>query len=181
MRDFILVDTSAAPANQQKEVSSAPKPPLERLLADARLRLVETGTRNRLVHTPRGAKRTRSLSVLNADADSLFETLLRSGKTMGFRPGDLTLARSSATSSGRGVSNAAGATSLQTSLEPEPLEKRLLSIYRDAKTAEEEQGINILFLAIGFLPPNQTINLSTLYDLGIGAFVPKNLAALRQQ
>src|SRR5208282_4091603 len=31
------------------------------------------------------------------------------------------------------------------------LEKRLLSIYRDAKTAEEEQGINILFLAIGFL------------------------------
>ena len=31
------------------------------------------------------------------------------------------------------------------------VEKRLLSIYRDAKTAEEEQGINILFLAIGFL------------------------------
>ena len=27
----------------------------------------------------------------------------------------------------------------------------LLTIYRDAKTAEEEQGINILFLAIGFL------------------------------
>ena len=142
-----MVDISAAPANQQKEISAAPKSPLERLLADARLRLVETGTRNRLVHTPRGAKRTRSLSILNADADSLFETLLRSGKTMGFRPGDPTLVRSS----GRGILSAAGVSSLQTSLEPEPLEKRLLSTYRDAKTAEEEQGINILFLAIGFL------------------------------
>ncbi|MFM9973119.1 MAG: DUF4011 domain-containing protein, partial [Beijerinckiaceae bacterium] len=40
---------------------------------------------------------------------------------------------------------------LRTALETEPLQKRLLSLYRDAKTAEEEQGINILFLAIGFL------------------------------
>ena len=40
---------------------------------------------------------------------------------------------------------------LQTELDEPKLEKRLLSIYRDAKTAEEEQGINILFLAIGFL------------------------------
>ena len=36
--------------------------PVERLLADARLRLVETGTRNRLVHTPRGGKRMRSVA-----------------------------------------------------------------------------------------------------------------------
>jgi very-short-patch-repair endonuclease len=40
---------------------------------------------------------------------------------------------------------------LQTNLDVESLEKRLVAIYRDAKTAEEEQGINILFLAIGFL------------------------------
>ena len=40
---------------------------------------------------------------------------------------------------------------LRTSLDEEKLEKRLLAIYRDAKTAEEEQGINILFLAIGFM------------------------------
>ena len=39
---------------------------------------------------------------------------------------------------------------MQTNLDEQKLEKRLLSIYRDAKTAEEEQGINILFLAMGF-------------------------------
>jgi hypothetical protein len=48
-----------------------------------------------------------------------------------------------------GADEAPGA--LQTNLDEQKLEKRLLSIYRDAKTAEEEQGINILFLAIGFL------------------------------
>ncbi|MGO9392034.1 hypothetical protein [Rhodoblastus sp.] len=36
-------------------------------------------------------------------------------------------------------------------------------------------------IELALAPPNQTINLSTLYDLGIGAFDPKNLAALRQQ
>ena len=34
---------------------------------------------------------------------------------------------------------------------PEPLEKRLLKLFREARTFEEEQGVNILFLAIGFL------------------------------
>ena len=40
---------------------------------------------------------------------------------------------------------------MQTSLSPELLHKRLHAIHRDAKTAEEERGVNILFLALGFL------------------------------
>jgi very-short-patch-repair endonuclease len=40
---------------------------------------------------------------------------------------------------------------LQTSLSDEKLQKRLLKLYYDARTYEEEQGVNILFLAIGFL------------------------------
>ena len=40
---------------------------------------------------------------------------------------------------------------LHTGLDSEALQKKLLSLYRDAKTAEEEQGINILFIALGFL------------------------------
>ena len=40
---------------------------------------------------------------------------------------------------------------MQTSLSPELLHKRLHAIHRDAKTAEEERGINILYLALGFL------------------------------
>ena len=34
---------------------------------------------------------------------------------------------------------------------PEALARRLLRLAHDAKTAEEEQGLNILYLAIGFL------------------------------
>ena len=40
---------------------------------------------------------------------------------------------------------------LRTRLTPEALQKRLLSIYREARTIEEEQGVSVLFLAVGFL------------------------------
>ena len=40
---------------------------------------------------------------------------------------------------------------LQTPLTSEKLQKRLLRMFYDARTYEEEQGVNILFLALGFL------------------------------
>lgn len=40
---------------------------------------------------------------------------------------------------------------LQTALASEALQKRLLAIYYDARTFAEEQGVNILYLALGFL------------------------------
>ena len=40
---------------------------------------------------------------------------------------------------------------LQTRLTSEGLQKRLLAMYYDARTFEEEQGVSILYLAIGFL------------------------------
>ncbi|MDB5475664.1 MAG: putative superfamily and helicase protein [Phenylobacterium sp.] len=42
-------------------------------------------------------------------------------------------------------------TRLQTRLTPAGLQKKLLDLYYDARTLEEEQGVNILFLAIGTL------------------------------
>ena len=140
-------------SRQQPETQPA-KTPVERLLADARLRLVETGTRNRLVHTPRSSKRRRSLPIVGADADNLCEMLARSGRTMRFLPIDSTpaLAQEMPASKISSIPRAAASSAfLQTNLEIDSLEKRLLAIYRDAKIAEEEQGINILFLAIGFL------------------------------
>ncbi len=114
---------------------------------------METGTRNRLVHTPRSSKRTRSLPILNADADSLFEAVSQFGKALRFSPSESgrNLPLFDADGEGDRPDIAASTAGLQTNLEQEALEKRPLSIYRDAKTAEEEQGINILFLAIGFL------------------------------
>ncbi len=40
---------------------------------------------------------------------------------------------------------------LQTRLTPEGLQKRLLNMFFEAQTLEEEQGVNILYLALGFL------------------------------
>ncbi len=40
---------------------------------------------------------------------------------------------------------------MQTSLSSERLQARLLSIYYDAQTFEQEQGVSILYLAMGFL------------------------------
>lgn len=37
---------------------------------------------------------------------------------------------------------------LQTALSPERLQRRLLELYRDARTMIEEQGVNVLFLAV---------------------------------
>ncbi len=40
---------------------------------------------------------------------------------------------------------------LQTELVPDALHKKLLSLYRETRRIEEEQGINVLYLALGFL------------------------------
>jgi Protein of unknown function (DUF4011)/AAA domain len=139
----------------RKSASAQQGPSLiERLLADARLRLVETGSRNRLVHTPRGGKRTRSLPIIGMDPDGLFDALTHSSRGLRFLPASLEreLALEIKAEHENSVAVADGASDgMQANLDEERLEKRLLSIYRDAKTAEEEQGINILFLAIGFL------------------------------
>ncbi len=40
---------------------------------------------------------------------------------------------------------------LETRLGPDALQKKLLKIAREAQTAEEESGVNVLYLAMGFL------------------------------
>ncbi|WP_051952481.1 DUF4011 domain-containing protein [Methylocapsa aurea] len=130
---------------------------VERLLAEARLKLIETGTRNRLVHTPRGAKRTRCLPIVGASADCVFSNLVRDSKLVRFLPADDAgepRREAMAPRIPRLVptkQNFEKRNSLRTALAPDLLHKRLLTIHRDAKTAEEERGVNILFLALGFL------------------------------
>jgi hypothetical protein len=58
---------------------------LNALLAEARMRLIETGTRNRLVHTNRRAKRPSTLAILQDDADGLFRRLVSDGAALRFR------------------------------------------------------------------------------------------------
>ena len=129
--------------------------PIEKLLAEARLKLIETGTRNCLIHTPRGAKRSRALTITGNASDQVFANLVRENKPLRVLAAEeIANIQGNAAIPGtpRMVTpGTSGRSGLRTSLPPELLHKRLHVMHRDAKTAEEERGVNILFLAFGFL------------------------------
>lgn len=128
------------------------------LLAEARQRLIQTGTRNRLVHTARFAKRGKSIDIVDERSDDVFRILLSEGKRMRF---DHDPTDDESADEGEPLLIAAPALSrgeerftdnlLQTRLGQDKLQKKLLGLAREAKTLEEEQGINALYLALGFL------------------------------
>ena len=129
--------------------------PIEKRLAEARHKLIETGTRNRLIHTPRGAKRSRALTITGNASDQVFANLVRENKPLRVLAAEeIANIQGNAAIPGtpRMVTpGTSGRSGLRTSLPPELLHKRLHVMHRDAKTAEEERGVNILFLALGFL------------------------------
>ncbi|MGH6836859.1 MAG: DUF4011 domain-containing protein [Methylocella sp.] len=128
---------------------------IERLLARARLNLIETGTRNRLIHTPRGAKRSRALTIAGTAPDQVFAKLARENMALRVLAADEIAAMQGDAATPRTprlvTPRTTDRSGLQTSLAPALLHKRLHDMQRDAKTAEEERGVNILFLALGFL------------------------------
>lgn len=130
---------------------------VRKLFEETRRRLVETGTRNRLIHVNRQNKRSNSLEIINERSNDIYKLMVSSGKTMRFLATGKDKDSDSDTPSLAMQGEAADAESrytdnqLETRLGPDGLQKRLLKLARDAKTAEEEQGVNILFLAMGFL------------------------------
>jgi hypothetical protein len=118
---------------------------------------VETGTRNRLVHVNRANTRGNVLNIVDARPDDVYSALA-AGKTLRFvaqghdEAGDRAASAlvESAERQRAGRDRDAEAP-LQTRLGPDALAKKLLKIAREAQTAEEESGVNILYLAMGFL------------------------------
>ena len=124
---------------------------LEALLKKSRQSLVETGTRNRLISFPKGSTKAKSIELIDELADQVLDILLRQGKKMSFLPGR---ASDAGKQNGEGeeglylpppddaefngVASRHTDTKLQTKLTPEGLQKRLLSLYRDAKSIVEE-------------------------------------------
>ncbi|WP_200822317.1 DUF3320 domain-containing protein [Caballeronia terrestris] len=141
---------------EKKAVNASDRPALIRLFNETRKRLVETGTRNRLVHVNRSNTRANVINIVNERSQDVYSTLA-SRKTMRF----LTNGRDSDDSSdGIQLADAHSAgfetarytdAKLETRMGPDALQKRLLKIAREAQTAEEESGVNILYLALGFL------------------------------
>ncbi|MFM7345782.1 MAG: DUF3320 domain-containing protein [Tagaea sp.] len=131
--------------------------PILAMLEEVQRRLVETGTRNRLIHVNRESARSSALNITGEVSDEIYGILRRSGKRMQFRAlgkdrrddADGPVFVEDEASSG--IVTRPDDKFLDTRLGPDALQKRLLRLATDARTAEEEQGINILFLALGFV------------------------------
>lgn len=127
-------------------------------LEATRRQLLDTGTRNRLVHVNRANTRANCLNIVNERADDVFSILRIEAKRMRFKalgkdkqPGDDELLLAAEETNVTDDPGRHTDAFLETPLGPEALAKRLLRLATDARTAEEEQGVNILYLAIGFL------------------------------
>jgi very-short-patch-repair endonuclease len=137
-------------------------------LERSRRDLLDLSSRNRLISTPRGQSKSRRIEIVDELSDEVFRLIVRERKTMSFLPG----LESAADYDGDTVGDqdqpplyqpdaeelAEGQIAerhtdarLQTALTSAALQKRLLNTFYDARTFEEEQGVNILYLAMGFL------------------------------
>jgi very-short-patch-repair endonuclease len=139
----------------------------DRLLKE-RNALLDLSTRNRLLNTPLRTRNNRAIEVVDEKAGEVFG-LLTSNKAFTFLPGvqlseaDRALLDPEDDITGgvpqpgddlvddRGVAARHSDTRLQTRLTSEGLQKRLFDIWYDAQTLEQEQGVNILYLAFGLL------------------------------
>jgi len=137
-----------------------------------RQQLLDISKRNRLTNTPVGKPRVKQLEIEDERSDEIFRILYLERKKMTFEAFRGTVAdREADAGNGDGGDEAnrrrlfvpeyAETASepaahhvdrkLHTRLTAEGLQKRLLTLYRDAQGIEEEQGVSVLFLALGFL------------------------------
>lgn len=138
---------------------------LEQKLEKARAELLDLGARNRLLNIPR-SKNTRFLEVIDERSELVYNLLFNEKKTFTFLHGksgkeddqetEDSLSEEKAfiyqfDETNTEIKSQHLDTKLQTRLTPKGLQTRLLDLYHDSKTLEEEQGANILFLALGTL------------------------------
>jgi very-short-patch-repair endonuclease len=115
-----------------------------------RERLVDKNLRNRLISANLTSSRTKSVRIFNGDSAYLFDQFVVKNRGMGFElldeappADDDSDVPESAQQVGEGV--------LKTRLAKEALQKKLKALYFEARDYEEEQGVNILYLALGFI------------------------------
>ncbi len=146
------VEGSAAPA---------PAPGVVKGLESLRAGLLDVGKRNPLINTPLTRTRSKQIQLEDERSDQIFDILVRRAKRMAFEPSQRSadedveqdLVPLPVDGDGQGTTLAAhhSDSKLRTTLTKQGLQSRLLSMYRDSREIEEEQGVNVLFLALGFL------------------------------
>lgn len=145
--------------------------PIDEKLERARTELLDLSARNRLLNMPRSSKGAKAVEVVDEVSAEVFRLLAQEGKPLTFLPGKAAQSGDATDNEAiddddeiadlaqpegdladdRGVFSRHSDTRLQTRLTPKGLQKRLLDLYFDARTLEEEQGVNILYLALGAL------------------------------
>jgi very-short-patch-repair endonuclease len=131
-------------------------------IQQSRRELLDLSARNRLISTPRESSWGRKIEIVDERSDEVFRLLVRERRAMSFLAGAQEDEQDGISSSGLAQpddeSGANGAPDprhtdlrLQTRLTSERLQSRLLDMYYDAQTYEQEQGVSILYLAMGFL------------------------------
>lgn len=135
-----------------------------KVLDAARRKLLETGTRNRLVHVNRANQRANCINIVNERSDDVFGLLREQAKRMRFKAtgkdrrkdddpveNEFLLLPTEVETEESLSPERFTDQFLETLLGPDAQARRLLRLASDARTAEEEQGLNILYLALGFL------------------------------
>jgi very-short-patch-repair endonuclease len=165
------VEQEAPPAQTASEETSIFQStlPIETKLERARMELLDLSARNRLLNMPRSGKSAKILEIVDERSAEVLRLLVKEGRALTFMAGKAAPASDSEAAledsdeiaelaqpdddgiDARGVANRHADTRLQTRMTPAGLQKRLLDLYHDARTLEEEQGVNILFLALGSL------------------------------
>ncbi|WP_421595150.1 DUF3320 domain-containing protein [Rahnella sp. PD4] len=146
---------------------------LNQKLEKARAELLDLTARNRLLNIPK-SKNTKFLEIVNERSDILFKMLYEEKKSFTFLHGKEDKKADESDGSNDSDPDSEDVifsedseanhtdTKLQTKLTPKTLQKKLLDLYYDSKTLEEEQGINILFLSLGslkWIDPNNKENI----------------------
>ena len=157
--------------------------PLHEKLDRARTELLDLSARNRLLNMPRSSKGSKAVEIVDEVSTEIFRLLVSERRPFTFLAGkaasggeptdgdvsteeideiaDLAQPEDDVADD-RGVFSRHADTRLQTRLTPKGLQKRLLELYFDARTLEEEQGVNILYLALGalkWIDPNNAANV----------------------
>ncbi|WP_421368628.1 DUF3320 domain-containing protein [Agrobacterium tumefaciens] len=150
---------------------------VEAKIERARTELLDLSARNRLLNVPRFSKSAKTVDIVDEQSSEIFKILVVDGKAMTFLAGakgreqkdgdpseeliELALPDDDdRDESGKLVRHSD--TKLQTRMTPNALQKRLLDLYFDARTLEEEQGVNILYLGLGtlkWIDPNNAENI----------------------
>ncbi len=177
---------ATSPITEQGEVPTSvfqSDLPLDEKLDRARTELLDLSARNRLLNMPRSSKGSKAVEVVDEVSTEIFRLLVSEGRPFTFLAGkaaaggdpqegeppaeeadeiaDLAQPEDDVADD-RGVFSRHADTRLQTRLTPKGLQKRLLELYFDARTLEEEQGVNILYLALGalkWIDPNNAANV----------------------